>query len=351
VQDEGDEKQSPRCDTLEESSMRLSVLDQSPIGPGKTAADAIAETVQLAQAVERLGYYRFWVSEHHNTSRLAGSTPEILTAHLAAMTKRIRIGAGGVLLPYYSPLKVAENFRMLHTLYPNRIDLGLGRAPGGDMRTMRAMQDGGARPLDNYPEQVETLLGFLHDDLPEGHKYAGVHAMPVGPGAPQVWLLGSSDASAYYAARLGTAFSFAQFINGQGGPEVVKMYKETFRPSKYLPEPEANAAVFVLCADTEEEANKLAAIMDLRLLWLEQGMGGEIPTAEMALSYQYDPWEYRRVLANRSRMVFGTPAQVKEQLTDLAKAYGIDELILVTITDSFASRLRSYELVAEAFGL
>ncbi|WP_174521154.1 LLM class flavin-dependent oxidoreductase [Alicyclobacillus kakegawensis] len=331
--------------------MKLSVLDQSPIGPGATPQAALQETVRLAQAVEQLGYHRFWVSEHHNTKRLAGTTPEVLLAHLGAKTRRIRIGSGGVLLPYYSPLKVAENFRMLHSLYPDRVDLGLGRAPGGDMHTMRALQDRGRVSVDDYPEQVQTLIHFLHDDVPADHRYHGVHAMPVGPGTPEVWLLGSSDASAYYAATLGTRFSFAQFINGHGGPEVVRMYKEAFRPSPYLEHPEANAAIFALCAETEEEAQQLAAIMDLRLLWLEQGRGGEIPTAEVAASYSYTPWELRRVKSNRARMVFGTPAQVREQLVTLAQAYGIDEWILVTITDSFESRLRSYELIAEAFGI
>ncbi|MCL6634115.1 MAG: LLM class flavin-dependent oxidoreductase [Alicyclobacillus herbarius] len=331
--------------------MKLSVLDQSPIGPDKTPQDALRETVQLAQAVERWGYFRFWVSEHHNTTRLAGTTPEVLLAHLGAHTKRIRLGSGGVLLPYYSPLKVAENFRMLEALYPGRIDLGLGRAPGGDMRTMRAMLSGSHKSLDDYPDQVKTLMHFLHDDLPEDHRYHGIHAMPTGPGEPEVWLLGSSDASAYYAASLGTRFSFAQFINGYGGPEVVRMYKESFRPSPYLDHPEANAAIFALCAETEEKAEELAAIMDLRLLWLEQGRGGEIPTAEEARAYTFTPWEERRVQANRARMVFGTPDKVRDQLTDLARTYGIDEWILVTITDTFASRLRSYELIAEAFGL
>ena len=190
--------------------LRLSVLDQSPVRSGGTPADAIAETLELAQAAERLGYHRYWLAEHHSTPGLADASPEILIGQVAARTARIRIGAGGIMLTHYSALKVAETFRMLETLFPGRIDLGIGRAPGSDQLTAEALRHGpGAIGLEFFPDQVADLIGFLHDRLDPGHPFAGVRAMPSGPGAPEVWLLGSSDESAACAAHLGTAFSFA----------------------------------------------------------------------------------------------------------------------------------------------
>ncbi|MCF8565648.1 LLM class flavin-dependent oxidoreductase [Alicyclobacillus tolerans] len=328
--------------------MKLSILDQSPVVPSGSAAEAIAQTLRLAQAAENLGYTRYWVSEHHNTPGLAGSTPEVLISYLASHTKTMRVGSGGVLLPHYSPLKVAENFRMLETLFPGRIDLGIGRAPGGDFLTTLALNEGRRTNLREFPEKVKTLKGFLYNSLPEEHPYAAVRANPVGDSAPEVWLLGSSDASALYAAELGTAFSFAQFINGDGGPDMVRIYKQRFQPSAHLAAPNAMASVFVLCAGTEEEAEDLASLMDLRLLWLEQGRAGVVPSREEAAGYPFTPYERFRVRENRKRMVVGDPDSVRKQLLRLAEQYGVDELMVVTITDRFESRLRSYELLAEA---
>src|SRR5436309_3017513 len=208
----------------------LSVLDQSPVRSGGTPAEAIQETLDLARAADRLGYHRYWLAEHHSTTGLAGSSPEVLISRVAEVTSRIRVGAGGVMLSHYSALKVAENFRMLELLYPGRIDLGIGRAPGSDPLTARALAHGpGALGIEHFPAQIADLIGFLHDRLPPGHPFAGVRAMPVGPSAPELWLLGSSGDSAAYAAHLGTAFSFAHFINDEGGAEVVRAYREHFR--------------------------------------------------------------------------------------------------------------------------
>ncbi len=212
--------------------MILSVLDQSPVRAGGTAADALNETVELAKASERWGYHRYWLAEHHATEGLAGSAPEIMVARVAAATSAMRVGSGGVMLSHYSPLKVAETFRVLETLYPGRIDLGIGRAPGSDQLTARALQAGpGAAPLEYFPNQVQDLLGYLGDGLPAEHPFARIHVTPEPASRPEVWLLGSSDQSGMVAAYLGCGFSFAHFINDQGGPQVMEAYRRQFRPS------------------------------------------------------------------------------------------------------------------------
>ncbi len=330
----------------------LSVLDQSPIRSGGTAADAIRETLELAQAAERLGYHRYWLAEHHNTPGLAGSTPEILIGQVAARTARIRVGAGGVMLSHYSPLKVAETFRMLHALYPGRIDLGLGRAPGTDLHAAQALALGAdPRDLEHYPEKVADLIGFLHDGLEPGHPFAGVRAMPDPPGAPEVWLLGSSDQSAAMAAHFGTAFAFAHFINSDGGHRITRAYARSFRPSAPLAAPRAAVTVFVVCAETEAEARRLARSRDLFLLWLSTGHTGPYPSVEEAEAYPYTAREAQIIEYNRRRIIAGTPAQARDRLLALGGDYGVDEFVVVTITHDFKARLRSYELLAEVFGL
>ncbi len=330
----------------------LSVLDQSPIRSGGTAAEAIHETLELAQAVERLGYHRYWLAEHHSTPSLAGSTPEVLIGQVAVRTGRIRVGSGGVMLSHYSALKVAENFRMLETLFPGRIDLGIGRAPGSDQRTARALAVGpGMLDIEDFPNQVGDLLGFLHDRLDPAHPFAGVRAMPQGPGAPEVWLLGSSDQSAALAAHFGTAFSFANFINTEGGAEITRAYRTQFRPSPTLAAPQASIAVFVICADTAAEAQRLALSRDLSLLRLHTGRPGPFPSIEEALAYRYTPRERAIVEYNRQRTIAGAPEQVRDRLVALGAAYGADEFVIVTITHDFKARVRSYELLAEVFGL
>src|SRR5688572_25704142 len=210
--------------------LRLGVLDQSPVRSGATPAEAIQETLALARATDRLGFHRYWLAEHHSTPALAGPSPEVLIPQIAAATSGIRVGSGGVMLSHYSALKVAEQFRVLETLFPGRIDLGIGRAPGSDQRTAWALA-GGGRDIEQFPQQIADVVAWLHDRLPDQHPFGGVRAMPAGPTAPEVWLLGSSDASALYAADQGLAFSFAHFINADGGPEVTRLYRERFRPS------------------------------------------------------------------------------------------------------------------------
>ncbi len=331
---------------------RLSVLDQSPIRGGATAADAVRETIELARLTDRLGYHRYWLAEHHSSGGLAGSSPEILVGHVAAETKRIRVGSGGVMLSHYSALKVAENFRMLETLHPGRIDLGIGRAPGSDQLTAMALAHGpGALGIDQFPAQIRDVIGYLEGALPADHPFARITAMPSGPTAPEVWLLGSSDQSAAMAAHFGCAFSFAHFIVDRGGDTVMRGYREQFRPSTALAEPTGSIGVFVICADTDDEAQRLRKSRDLWLLRLYRGETQPVPTVEEAESYPYTERERAIVEHNRGRTIAGTPDQVRERLDELGRRYGIEEFVVVTICDRFEARLRSYELLAEVFGL
>jgi luciferase family oxidoreductase group 1 len=331
--------------------MRLSVLDQSPIRSGGTAADAINETLELAQICERLGYHRYWLAEHHSSRGLAGSSPEVLIGQVAARTSRIRVGSGGVMLSHYSPLKVAEQFRVLETLFPGRIDLGIGRAPGSDQRTSYALAGGGVRDIEHFPQQIADVVAWLHDRLPEQHPFGGVRAMPAGPTAPEVWLLGSSDASAIYAAEQGLAFSFAHFINADGGPDVTRVYRERFWPSPELAAPMASSAMWAVCADTDAEARRLARSRELSLLRLYTGRYGPFPSVEEAEHFPYTARDLAIIEHTRARTVAGTPEAVREQLEVMARGYGVEELVIVTITHDFKARVRSYELLADAFGL
>jgi luciferase family oxidoreductase group 1 len=331
--------------------IRLSVLDQSPVRSGATPADAIRETLALARAADRLGYHRYWLAEHHSTPALAGPSPEVLMPAVAAATTGIRVGSGGVMLQHYSALKVAEWFRVLETLHPGRIDCGIGRAPGSDQLTARALATHGLPGVDDFPERVRDLLGWLHGELPPDHPYAKVLAMPTGPTAPEVWLLGSSDQSAALAAHFGTGFSFAHFINAEGGAQVTRAYQEAFKPAPWLREPRVSAAVFVVCADTEAEALRLARSRDLFIVRLYTGRSGRYPTVAEAEAHVYTPYERVLVEHAQRRRIAGTPDRCREQLEALARAYAVDELVVVTITESWETRLRSYALLAEAFGL
>ena len=331
---------------------RLSVLDQSPIRGGVTAADAVRETIELARHADRLGYHRYWLAEHHSSGGLAGSTPEILAGHVAAATTGIRVGSGGVMLSHYSALKVAENFRMLETLHPGRIDLGIGRAPGSDQLTAMALAHGpGALGIDQFPAQVRDVIGYLEGELPGDHPFARITAMPSGPTSPEIWLLGSSDQSAAIAAHFGRAFSFAHFIVDRGGEVIMDGYREHFRPSAALAEPAASIGVFVICADSDEEAQRLRLSRDLWMLRLYRGQTQPVPTVEEAESYPYTDQERAIVEHNRGRTIAGAPEQVRARIDELGRIYDIDEFVVVTICDRFEARLRSYELLAEAFGL
>ena len=332
--------------------LRLSVLDQSPVRQGATPAQAVREPIDLARACDRLGYHRYWLAEHHGTPGLAGSTPEVLIPAVAGATETIRVGSGGVMLSHYSPYKVAENFRMLETLFPGRIDLGIGRAPGGDRRTIMAMAYGtGGIPIELYPRQVSDLIGFLANDMEADNPFRGMETMPAGESAPELWVLGSSGESARIAGYFGCPYSFAHFITDQGGIQAMAAYRDQFRPSPRLAAPEGSIGVFVLCAETEEEARHHAASRDLWRLRLERGELGPYPPPEEALAYDYSAEEMVRIEENRRRQVVGDPAQCREGLEAHAEAYGVEEVVVVTIAHDFGARVRSYELLAQAFGM
>ncbi len=332
--------------------IRLSVLDQSPIRSGGTAADAIGETVQLAQAAERLGYHRYWVAEHHSHGAFAGTSPEILIGQIASTTQTIRVGSGGVMLSHYSALKVAESFRVLETLHPGRIDLGLGRAPGADRLTSAALapEQSGFR-YDDFPQKVSDLRGWIEGSLPEDHPFAPIRAMPAGETAPEMWLLGTSDQSAILAAHFGCAFSFAHFINTYGSVQVMDMYRGDFRSSPKFKAPMGSLAVFVICAPSEEEALYHAASRSLVMLRSRRGEGGGVPTPEEALAYPWTDMERAFAQDIDSRTIAGDPEQVKRRLETLASEHKVDELIIVNVMYGFEARVKSYELLAEIFEL
>ncbi|WP_046176644.1 LLM class flavin-dependent oxidoreductase [Domibacillus indicus] len=325
--------------------MKISILDQSPISEGQTAAQALQETIVLAQLAEQLGYERFWVSEHHDAATLAGSSPEVLLAHLAAKTSSIRLGSGGVMLPHYSAYKVAENFKMLAALAPGRIDLGLGRAPGGMPRASFALSNGRKREVDRYPEQIDDVLSYLHDQ-PVPYPYTGVKATPVIDVPPDVWMLGSSSSSAALAAEKGLPYTFAKFINGDGGKKELEEYRRLFQPSAYLAVPKTAIAVFVVCAETDEEAWFLAGSLELSLMMSGQGIPSNgTPSPEKAAAYSYGRFEMMHVEENRKRMVVGSAETVREKLANLLNDCQADEIMAVTILYDFEKKKQSFELL------
>ncbi|ASU41316.1 LLM class flavin-dependent oxidoreductase [Herbaspirillum sp. meg3] len=333
-------------------SLRISVLDQAPVSEGMSGAQALKNAIDLATLADRLGYYRYWVAEHHGTTSLACASPEVLIGPIAAATSRLRLGSGGVMLPHYSPLKVAESFSMLSGLYPGRIDLGLGRAPGSDSLTASALQrDRRQRPQDDFPEQLNELLGYLWDELPEDHPFARLSSLPGSPELIQPWMLGSSAQSGIWAAELGLPYMFADFIHAAGEP-VAERYRRDFVPSPRFPSPRQGVALQVICADTDEEARLLATSYGMRLIHMHSGRRlDKIPSVETALKFFEEYNLPPSTLPSGRRAVVGSPAKVKEQIEVLAAAYGADEVMIVTIIHEHAARKRSYELIAQQFGL
>jgi luciferase family oxidoreductase group 1 len=323
----------------------LSVLDQSPVISGLGARRALQETLALARVADALGYHRYWLAEHHAIAALADPCPEILLARLGAETKRIRIGTGGILLPYYSPFRTAETFRMLEALYPGRIDLGVGRAPGGDARTAQAVNGGKFPESDRFPEQLWELVGHLEGTLPADHPFKRVRLQPEVDTVPQVWLLGSSEFSGALAAQLGLPYAFAHFINARGGDEMTHFYRQNFQGKG---KPNVIVCTFLICGETDEQAEQLAASIDLRRLHMALNVDSAVPTPEEAARHAYTPEERQYVISQRARAVIGGPQKCRRELEAMAARYAADEVMVLTITGDYASRLRSYELLIEA---
>lgn len=328
----------------------LSVLDQSPIAEDDTAAGALRNTLELAKLADALGYHRYWLAEHHASPSLAGVAPEALIGPVALATDRIRVGSGGIMLPHYSPFKVAETFRMLGALAPGRIDLGLGRAPGTDGRTAFALQRDRSRQMPNdFPDHLAELLAYLGDGLPANHPFANLReTLPNGTaGSPAPWMLGSSPDSANWAAEFGLPYCFADFINSDGAA-YAQAYRRNFKPSKFLAEPYVATATWTIAAPTTAQAQDLAAPTAMMFAHLMTGNLIPVPSVEKALKWLADnPQAPRR---NR-RTVVGTPSEVRAGLDAVAESYGADELLLVNILPDHAARMRSYALVAEEYGL
>ncbi len=329
------------------SLVGLSVLDQSPVRAGSNAKATLEETIQLARLCDELGYKRYWVAEHHASDALAGCSPEVLLGRLGAETKNIRIGSGGVMLPHYSPYKVAENFKLLQTLYPNRLDLGVGRAPGTDPFTARAIRYGSSVGPEHFPNMIADLQALLNDQDPITPGMEKARAFPKVDIPPEMWMLGSSEDSAHFAALAGLPYSFAYFINPDVQPEQFETYKALFKPSLQLSQPYCCLSVFMVCAETEEEAWFLSSSRDLWFLRLLNGNPGPIPTPEEASNYPYSEGEKALIAKNRKKRAVGTPQQVKQKLLSLVEEFGVDELMLVSITHDPAARAHSYRLLAE----
>jgi luciferase family oxidoreductase group 1 len=339
--------------------LALGVLDQVPVPEGSTAVESVHATLDLARTAERLGYRRYWLAEHHDTTSLASTAPEVLVAAVADATASIRVGSGGVLLPYYSPLKVAEVFRTLHALHPGRIDLGVGRAAGtGPVAEAALLASGGASGDRHFPEHLAELLGFLHGDLGAGlrgpnavaHPWAGVRAMPQGPGSPEVWLLGSSSFSSACAASFGLPFAFAHFITPAFGPQLVSGYRRRFSPG-VIAEPRVAVAVSAVCAATDAEAERLSSGADLWRLGPEGADRAPIMSPEAVAAHRWTDLERQKAAQARAKVIVGGPERAGAAVRALSAEFDVDELLVLTVCHDLDARRRSYELLAEAVGL
>ena len=337
--------------------MKLSIIDQCPVPAGFTTADAFRNTIELARLADRLGYERYWIAEHHATGAFASPAPEVLIARVGAETSHIRVGSGGVMLPHYSPMKVAEEFRVLHALYPGRIDLGIGRAPGGSpLDTFALRRDREAQQTeDDFPRQLLELLAFLRQSFPANHAFSRIELSPAMPGSPEVWLLGSSMWSAAAAAQLGLPYAFAHFIDPTHTRAAIEFYRSHFKPSPELSAPVAILGIGAICASTDEEAQRMASSVRLFVRRARTGDRGPIPTPEQAIAElgtgPMPPDVMMRETGEWPRAIIGTPDYVRDTLVDIASVLNLDELMFVTVVHDHQARLRSHELLAQAFAL
>jgi luciferase family oxidoreductase group 1 len=330
----------------------LSVLDVSPVSSGSNGAQALRNTLELARLTDRLGYERYWLAEHHNLPTIASSAPEIMIGHVANVTERIRVGAGGIMLPNHAPLKVAETFRVLEALHPERLDLGIGRAPGTDPVTVTALrrsQDG--LEAEDFPQRFGELLAFSGDGFPEDHPFRSVVAMPSDVGLPPIWLLGSSGYSARAAGQMGLGYAFAAHFSPADPAPALLAYRESFEPSESFEHPSAILAVAVICGETDKHAEMLASSMELAWVRMRSGNPGPLPSPEEALAYPYTPAERRLADAYRFMQVVGDPRSVRARIEELAEHTAADEVMVTTNVYDHPERLRSYKRLAEVFDI
>jgi luciferase family oxidoreductase group 1 len=330
----------------------LSVLDLSPVIVGGSGPTSLKNSLDLARLADQLGYTRYWVAEHHNLPSIASSAPEIMIGQIAAVTQHIRVGSGGVMLPNHAPLMVAERFKILEALFPGRIDLGIGRAPGTDPITsiaLRRRQE--ANTDDDFLERFQELLLFAQDGFPEGHPFRQVHAMPSDVPLPPIYLLGSSDYSAEVAAAIGAGFAFAHHFASHDAVAAMTSYRSHFKPSPALPAPHAILGAAIVSADTDADAERLAATVDLNYVRRSKGEYLPLASPEEAAAYSYTPIDRERIKYNRTRLFVGAPATVRARLDPLLAATQADELMITTMIYDHAARRHSYELMADSFGL
>lgn len=327
--------------------MKLSILDQSPVSAGKTAKEALEASVELAQLGDKLGYTRYWIAEHHDMKGLACPTPDVMLGVIGSQTDTIRIGAGAVLLPHYKPFRVAEKYNLLATLFPDRIDLGIGRAPGGSAEVTMALSDNFLEEVRKMPESLDHLLYFLHKTFPEDHMFSKISPSPLPETSPKPWLLGTSEKSGILAIEKGMPYVFGHFMSEAEGPEIVEKYKQDFKQAYPNRQVEAIVTVSVICAETTSEAEKIARS---NLLWSVQQAKGEavgVPTIEESEIYPYSTEEKKLIEAMKKKMIIGSPKDAKEQLLRLQEVYGVEEFMIVTITHNYEDREKSYRLLAE----
>ena len=326
----------------------LSILDLATIGSGSTATNALHDSVELAQLGDDLGYKRHWFAEHHGMPSIATSSPEILIAHVAQQTEHVRVGSGGVMLPNHTPIQVAERFHTLEALHPDRIDLGIGRAPGSNTATMRAV-----RPFDSsrYPEQLREMIALSRGEIPDDHPFSGVRVMPDDVDLPPIWMLGSSGGSARLAGQLGVGYGFASHFSPSPAAPALNSYRASFEPSDAFPEPHVLLAVSVVCAPTDDEADYLARSLDLGHVRRMRGDFAPLPSPEEATDYDYSMTERRSVEKNREQQFVGSPETVRRELDEFAADTDADELMVTSIMHSPQNRMRSFELLADAFNL
>jgi len=328
--------------------MKLAVLDQSPIAGDEDALAAVEHTITLAKRCDELGYHRYWLAEHHATKTLASSSPEILITRVANETRRIRIGSGGVMLSHYSPFKVAENFRLLELMYPGRIDLGIGRAPGSDGLTAAALAYGNTLGVEYYPAKVKDLVAFVSGEKAFTEAFEGLQATPDTPSTPEIWMLGSSMDSATYAAQFGLAFSFAHFISPESASPAIHRYRHEFQ-SEHLESPYSSIGVFAIATDDPKKVDLFRRVREIQRLRRDRGIRGPMPTLEEAAAYEFTEDEQKRLVSGRSRQIIGNQSAVKTAIDSLIEETGADEVVILTITPSFEDRVRSYELIADAY--
>ncbi|MCX5397239.1 LLM class flavin-dependent oxidoreductase [Streptomyces sp. NBC_00102] len=369
MRNDGEPAAGGRADTVRGTAggnapVPLSVLDLVTVGKGSTASEALRTSVDIVKLAERRGFHRYWVAEHHSMPGVASSSPAVILAHLAAHTDRIRLGSGGVMLPNHAPLVIAEQFGTLEAMAPGRVDLGLGRAPGTDGATAAALRrsDRLGEGADDFPQQLAELTRFLDDDFPDGHPYSRIHAVPgpvqatsdggvQSPARPQIWLLGSSGFSARLAGVLGLPFAFAHHFSARNTIPALDLYRESFRPSEVLDAPYALIGAAALAAETEAEARRQVLTGALSMLRLRTGRPGLVPTPEEAEAHTFGLAESDFVDEWLGNIVHGTSEQVRAGLDDLAKRTGADELMITANAHGGEARLRSYELIADAYGL